>query len=474
MNVLFISPQRTVAKDQPYAPLGIISIASVLRKKGYAIKIYDREISSKSISEVIKSFEPDLVGISAYTGKMLKDAAYVSKVIKESTNAFVVWGGVHPSLLREETLENEFIDFIIAGEGEYPMLNLLNTIRDKTYKYGDIKGLGYKRDDKLFVNESDDFIDLTKLPIPAWDLLDVGKYYQNWAKCKRLLRIYSSKGCPGKCGFCYNNSYHKSIWRGKDVHQIIEEIKYLIKNFNVDGIGFTDDLFTGEKERLSNFCKLLIDNKIEIGWFCNARVGLDRDVLQMMKTAGCKCIYFGIETGSPRMLKFINKGINITKIKETMAMCKELDINTVGSFMLGFPTEEEEDIKHTVNLAIELKPTYYDFSIFMCYPGTKLYDYCVENNLFENPNSLKEWVELSSWDEAVRNFSKITKKELQILCDFFTLKNVVNSIKNDKNTISGYLRFNAFISAVTDVLKMYSKYCLNRSIVKKYNLRLLK
>ncbi|NJO89127.1 MAG: radical SAM protein [Chloroflexia bacterium] len=284
------------------------------------------------------------------------------------------------------------------------------------------------------------------------------------------MRIYSSKGCPNRCGFCYNWAYHKSTWRGKSTDKLIEEIKYLVQNYKIKGVGFTDDLFTFDTERLVSFCDRLIEEKLNINWYCNARVGLDRPQLQKMKDAGCKCIYFGIESGSKNIHKLINKGISIEKIHKTFDLCKQLGISTVGSFIIGFPDETEEDIRDTVNLAMALKPTIYDFSIYKCYPGTHLYDYSVKNGLFKQPASMEDWIDISSWDKSAISFSKLSNNELEVLCDFFTFKTIMNSAVHDTNTIIGYINLRKVVEVFTEVSRIVLNIMKSRKVLKKYSL----
>lgn len=471
MNILLVSPKRELAKGQPFPPLGLLSIASVLRIHNHSVEILDRDVDSTSFSAIMMRFKPEVVGFSTYTGYMLNDAIKLSQYVKRNSNAIVIWGGVHPTLLPQQCLKESYIDIIILGEGEYVMVEIINCIINNK-SLNKIDGVGFKNNGEIIINPQKQFIDLNELPLPAWDLIKVEKYYQHWAGVNKLLRIYSSKGCPNQCGFCYNQTYHKSTWRGKSCEQLIDEIKYLKRNYKINGIGFTDDLFTFDKERMSHFCDTLLKDNINISWYCNARIGLTHDELDNMKKAGCKCIYFGIESGSSKMLKIIRKGIVLSNVQETFEYCKKIGISTVASFIIGFPDENEIDLKETISFALGLEASIYDFSIYKCYPGTRFYKNVVEKGIFKEPKDMKEWIYISSWDKATVNFSNIPSDDLKVVCNFFVIQSIVNSLLNDANTLLGYINIFKLFGVIKNVVGIIANLILSKAILNKYSLKI--
>ncbi len=471
MNILLVSPKRELAKGQPFPPLGLLSIASVLRLHNHSVEILDRDVDATPFSSIMLRFKPEVVGFSTYTGYMLNDAIKLSQNVKQHSNAIVIWGGVHPTLLPNLCLKETYIDITILGEGEYVMPKIIdNLINNKPLNQ--IDGIGFKDNGTIIINPQKKFIDLHELPLPAWDLIKVKKYYQHWAGANKLLRIYSSKGCPNQCGFCYNQAYHKSTWRGKSCEQLIEEIKYLKHNYKINGIGFTDDLFTFDKERMNQFCNILLKEQININWYCNARIGLTHHELDNMKKAGCKCIYFGIESGSSKMLKIIRKGIVLSKVQETFEYCRKIGISTVASFIIGFPDENEIDLQETISFALGLKASIYDFSIYKCYPGTRFYQNIIEKGIFKEPKDMKEWINISSWDNATANFSNIPSSDLKVVCNFFVIQSIINSLLNDVNTLLGYVHFFKIIKVIKNVIGIAINLILSKATLKKYNLKI--
>ncbi len=485
MNVLLVHPR--ISKDlrhQPYPPLGLIAMGSYLNAQNHNIYIYDRNVAAENVEQIIGEFKPDIVGISVFTGAMIIDACEISRVFKKrSLNVF--WGGTHPSLLPRETLQSGVTDFVIIGEGEETVTELLQAILEGS-SFKNIKGLGYIHNEEIIVNENRDFVDLSKIPPTDWSLVDVNKYFQGFGDCDRLIRIYTSKGCPGQCTFCYNQSFHKRKWRGRTPEQIVDEIQLLADKYNADGIGFIDELWSPGKERLHRICNLIIERGIKLKWYFNARVDqyLYHD-LELMYKAGCRWILFGIESGSPRVLEKIKKGITLHRVKEVFKDCNTLGINTIASFMIGFPGETKTDLNETVKFALELRATYYDFTKYMCYPGTELYDYVVEKGLFNPPDSLIEWANISSWDKIMLNFTDVSDSDLKTISDFFTLINVFRVLDpSERKTLKGYLK--KYILS-TDLKKitgtaielMYSAYeimgivgglIINRKKLKEYEL----
>lgn len=462
MKVLLIQPRSSDVRHQLVPPLGLLAIGTYLKFKGYSVTIIDRNINLNSIRKVLDKYKPDFVGISAITGTMLLDAINVSKIVK-SENIPVMWGGVHPSLLPEQTLKSNIIDYIVIGEGEETIFQLLKAIQTKSSLY-DIDGIGFIDNGSIVVNKDRSFIDISKLPITDWSLVDVEDYFQGLGECKKLIRIYTSKGCPGRCTFCYNQAFHKRKWRGRDPEQIVEEVQLLVERYGADGIGFIDELWSMDISRLHKICKLFIERNLNFKWYFNARVDqYGMKDLELMYEAGCRWILFGIESGSPRVLKQIKKGINLERVNKMFDMCNEIGISTIASFMIGFPNETEEDLRLTSEFARKLKATYYDFTRYMCYPGTELYSYAIENKLFEPPKTLEEWTKISSWDKISVNLTKVKDLDLSVFNDYFAWLNLKRMLKPDQfRTLLGYLYklksnkdIGGFIKAIKEMFASY-------------------
>jgi len=461
-----------------------MAIATYINTSKHKCTIFDRNVEKISLQKEIERIKPDIIGISAFTGKMLRDVLKVSQIAKEY-NLPVILGGVHASLLPNQTIKSGLIDYIVVGEGEATTMNLLDTLESKSSLYT-VDGLVFIDNGKVIVNKERKFIDLSEYPITDWTLVKGEKYFQGMGNSKRLLRIYTSKGCPGNCTFCYNQSFHKRTWRGRSPQQIIDEVKMLIKLYDVDGIGFIDELWSMSKERVYEICDLFIQNNIKVTWYFNARVDqYSKEDLKILYNAGCRWLLFGIESGSKEILKKIKKGIRLENILQMFQYCKEIGISTIASFMIGFPNETEQDLKDTVDFALKLNTTYYDFTRFMCYPGTELYQYALDNGLFKEPETMLEWAKISSWDRIYINMTKVTKKELSVINNYFASLNIINMTKKEqKGTMFGYIRnlfkqisnkgliksFASSIITLSEVIYIFSSILFHPRIRAKYSL----
>lgn len=403
MRILLINPRtREYTKGvtvQAGAPLGILSIAAVLRQNGHNVKIYDRNIEENSIKEYMK-FDPELIGFSSFTGPMLLDALKISKLFREYLEVPIVWGGIHASLLPIKTIQNAYIDMIVVGEGEETIVELAGGI-EKGGDLGKIKGLIWKRKDngsiKIIENEPRPFIrDLDELPFPAWDLVDEKQYFKTAIGLNRsssaFFSIQSSRGCPFNCGFCYNTAFNRRKWRSKSPKRVLEEISFLREKYQIHKINFKDDNFTVNKNRAIEICKGLIKNKLDVRFNVDCRVDLfNRELVQYLKWGGCDQIYFGIESGSRRILKFINKEITVEQAVDAIKLSRKYKIKNSASFIMGFPTETSEDIYFTERLIHQMNPDNLLLKIYTPYPGTPLYNYLIERNLFIPPDKLEDW-----------------------------------------------------------------------------------
>jgi radical SAM superfamily enzyme YgiQ (UPF0313 family) len=412
MRILLVQPYNLdYVKEYgalPPAPFALMYLASFLRENGHDVYIFDRNVDRSNLENVIRKICPDMVGISSFTGPMILDALSLARVVRNTTDAPIVWGGIHPSLLPMQTINNPCVDTVVVGEGELTLLDLVNTLENGK-SLEDVRGIVYKENGTVHANPPRGFIrNLDELPMPAWDLIDVRDYA--W------FYIFTSRGCPHNCGFCYNQEYNKRKWRGKSSDRVLEEINYLVSEYKTRRIGIGDDNFTCNRKRLHEICDKIIEEDIDIEWRCESRVdSVNDETLRLMKKAGCHVIYFGVESGSPRILKLINKDIPISRVERTLKNCKETGMATSAAFMVGLPTETREEMEMTRSLALRLPLWAITVKIYVPCPGTALYDFCVRNGLLQPPNSLEEWGFVSSWSDTAINVSDVPAEEVESL-----------------------------------------------------------
>lgn len=375
-------------------PIGLATIAAVLRKDGFPIVFLDPENQNMALADVVSRIEtekPGVVGVSCVSANFEISLQYFEAAKK--AGAFTLLGGNHASSGNPSDLLEKFpfIDFVLFGEADYTVLELCNFINSGRTDYEKIHGLAYRKVDKVFVNGARPFInDLDKLPSPVWDLVDMTKYHVSdfmW-RGKGAVPLITSRGCPGQCIFCATSQVNGRKFRAQSAERIVSDIEYLVKTYGVKYIVFVDDVFTIDKKRVQKFCELMIEKKFNIRWFCLARVNsVDIGLLNLMKKAGCNWIEYGVESGDTTVLRTIKKGITIEQAKTAFLMTHDAGIKTFGTFMFGHPGETKESVERTIQFAIELDPDIAQFSIVAPLPGTELYEKYKDSVYIFNNNS---------------------------------------------------------------------------------------
>jgi radical SAM superfamily enzyme YgiQ (UPF0313 family) len=385
--------------------LGLAYIAAVLDKNGFYTRLYNadyveegilpsleelfqnynfyKEIINNRQHEIweeiknkIKNFNPDIVGISMFTGAY-KSAKIVAQLAKEiNPEIKVVIGGPHSTLSPQETLikNNEF-DYAIRGEGEYTFLEL---VQDCPLE--EIKGLSYKKGNEIIHNQEREFIkDLDSLPFPARNLfLERGRNLN-------LGNIATGRGCPYACRFCASPKLWKRIARLRSSDNVLDELEEVVKKYNQKSISFVDDTFTLNRERTKEICKKIIDRKLGIEWRCDTRADrLDEELISLMKEAGCICVRIGVESGSERVLRLMQKNEKKEDIRKAAVLIKKHGISLTAYFMAGFPGETNEDLRETIDFAKEIEADYYSLGIVSPYYGTDIYFMLKEQGKLKN------------------------------------------------------------------------------------------
>jgi len=391
-------------------PLGIMTLASVLRNNGYTVELLDLRITKKRLQDVLNSFMPDIVGISALTTES-NSMHSIAKIVKEWKNdVTVLTGGPHPTSFPAEVLRDKNIDFIVLGEGEKSLLTLLSCLTSGSMNniMNNIKGIGYRVNGTETYSLPDQFIDnIDELPLPAWDLIEFDEYAKYKAESdmppRKYASIFTSRGCPYRCIYCHN-VFGKSF-RARSPEKVLEEIKFLIEKFNTHEFEILDDIFNLDKTRLKKICDLIISQGLNIKMlFPNGlRTDLlDEESLKTLKAAGTTYISIAVETASPRLQKLIKKNLNLERVKKNIEIADKLGIITHGFFMFGFPTETRDEAMRTLNFAVTSKLTTASFFIVTPFKNTELWDLVKErlnlNTNFENLEYFKMSFNLSEMD----------------------------------------------------------------------------
>jgi len=378
-NEQFVGGSKNVAGL--LAPLGLAYIAAYLENNCHKVRIIDGMVENINVDDIAKIAKTyDMVGITSITLFDLRSRETAAAIKQTDKDVPIVLGGPHPTVVPFESLKDRNVDYVIRGEGEITILELIDVMGGKK-KPEDVLGLAFKKKgikgnkDKIIINENRPLIkNLDEIPMPARHLLPMKlyKYSEGRAKNKKALSMISSRGCVHNCSFCSNNEMFRRIFRAHSPERVVEEMEVLIKKYKAKEIGFWDDNIMFIKKRVIEICNLIKERDIEIDWHAEGRVdAADFEVLKKMKESGCYLLAYGVESGSERILKDIGKNVTKNKIRNAFAMSKKVGLMTRGYFILGFIGETLKEMNQTIGFAKELNPDIATFAFLTPLPGTR-------------------------------------------------------------------------------------------------------
>jgi len=359
-------------------PMGLSYLSAYIKKEGHTVNLLDclsLDLSLQDIRKIILKTKPDVIGITSMT-HYIKTAVAIAGISKTLfPKVPVVCGGPHANFDYENLLNNYSFDYVVVGEGEKTFSELLKYLKNKnSIDINNIQGIAYKKGNKIIKTPPRPFIkNLDEVPFPARELLDFNNYIYNQL-LPNAVEILGSRGCSHRCAFC-SSSHFWQMWRARSPENIILEMKEILKKYpKTKSFLFYDDNFTLDKNRVKKLCNLIIKEGLDkYRWNCSARADqVDLETLKLMKKAGLSKINYGVETGSPKVAKNIDKHLNLDTLKKTIKMTKKLGIEVLAFFMIGNPGETKKTIQQSIALAKELKPTTTLWSIAQILPGTKL------------------------------------------------------------------------------------------------------
>lgn len=420
MNVLLIQPYTEISQcNSP--PLGLLYLASSLRSKGAdTVKIIDLRLDKVPIQsrfpEVLK-FKPDVVGLTAMS---IESEAMTATIQFLATNlpsrAFFIVGGSHATTFPENTAAIPYVDCAVIGEGEETIVDLVQTLRQNS-SLQQVKGIVFSKNGQLIRTPPRELIaHLDDLPYPAWDLIDLEKYFiapnfhDSRGDKKRILPIFTSRGCPFRCAYCLHMM--GTSFRARSAENVLGEIRYLYSTHRIEEIHIEDDIFNFDRARAAQILGALVSEGIHLA-ICFPS-GLKADLLKkedlaLYRKAGVYQICFGIESASDRILAMIGKRQNLEKINQVIGDCLAEGIGTHGFFMIGFPGETEEEIRATIEFARQSPLVTANFSLVKLFPGTDLYE------RFGTPSMNRQDGYAFSYDLVGANLSQVEDERLMEL-----------------------------------------------------------
>lgn len=366
-----------VAPFEP--PLGLAFLAAAVKARGHEVTLLDMQGSLMDTPELERRLvaeRPDLVGIGAMT-PTFPEALRVARAARAVTpRARIVLGGVHPTLDPESVLRHDEVDYVIRGEGERPLADLADAL-ERGAPLDGVDGLCRREGGALVVRpRAQPVADLDALPPADYGAFPVERYIEHFAHLRGLrgISMVVSRGCPFQCTFCAVHQTMTRKWRTRSPQQVVDEIVALKARWGVEGIWFKDSIFNMNRRWTAELCRLLVEQRVGIQWQALTRIDLvEEEELAMMRDAGLVQLDLGIETGSPRTLEKLKKGIDVAQIREKVALAKRY-VKVFGFFMIGVPGERVEDVEQTFALARELDLDRWSWSIYSPLPGSALFE----------------------------------------------------------------------------------------------------
>lgn len=433
------------------SPDGLLTMAALPKSEGYNVKILDLRLEKDWKLALNKYLDknPLLVAISCMTGIQIRYALEASKFVKQyDKNISVVWGGIHPTFMPEQTLENENVDIVVIDEGDLTFLEIIKTLEaDKPLN--DVLGIAYKdKTGKIHRNSPRPLIkDLDTLPDLPYELIDVKRYYGfDLENGGGSITLNTSRGCPFKCNFCYDTKMYGNTWRGYSAKRTIEIIKNVVNKFGIRNIFFQDDNFATNLKRFKDIVYGIIDEKLDIKWGLlgirlDALKVLDDNFLRDLAKAGCVNMDSGVESGSDRILKMIRKGITVQEIIDINKKMGKHSFKAKYTFIIGYPSETDDEMMESVKLALQLvkdnKNAYTPFFIYTAYPGVELWEIAKQYGVDE-PKKLEDW-ETFDYENAYLHYKWLDERKIKMMKNLAFTSNFAN--KNIKYKISkAYLK----------------------------------
>jgi len=449
MKILLINPPvpLTYYNREFYPSLSMLYLGSVLKKNGEEVKILDfntiklgdsvnpQKIYEDILVDTVSTFQPALIGCGCLFSGNFPDVLKFSTLCKNRfKNIPIVIGGIHPTLYPYEILTNcSFIDWIIMGEGEDTIVQLVKTIKSNRSDFDKIEGFAYRKNGKIFANPKTHFIEnLDSIPFPAYELINLKDYYvdtSNWYNPKKFpintsLPIITSRSCPNRCTFCSMYKVMGPGWRARSPKNVVDEIEYLYNKYNHRHFSIMDDNFTLSKSHALEICNQIIKRKLNIQFETPNGVAvttLDKELLDAMVSAGLVRISLAIESGSDFIRNQIMlKHLSSKKIYEIARLTKKYkQLYVKAFFIIGLPEETKETLADTYDMIKKINVDRAHVSNIVPFPGTKLFKQALRDNLLVDidPNDLYKSEEFYSTNRN-RFFIKPYNMDLRDLYEF--------------------------------------------------------
>jgi radical SAM superfamily enzyme YgiQ (UPF0313 family) len=425
--------QRISSYEYVFPPISLLTIAAVLEKENFDVKIFDctaENISWPKLESLINKNLPDLVIVTISTPSFYGDIR-VAEICKK-LDIFSVAIGVHCTALPEQTLLDSEFDAVVREESEITVLEIAKKL-SKKQNLNSVLGISYKKNGMVYHNPPRPFIkDLDTLPFPARHLVDNKKYLFPFSKDTWTL-ITVNRGCPYNCIFCTSFLYYGKCQRFRSSTSIVDEVEEVVSSFKIKKIGMWGEIFTSNTKMVVKVCDEIKRRNLDVDWYIASRVDtLDRFRIKKLVSANCKATTLGVESGSQKILNNIKKDITIEQAFRTIRLCRKFGLETQAHVMFGLPGENRRTVQETIKFIKKANPDYVNFYCAVPFPGTEFWDYVNKNNLLIT----RDWSKFETNDSVVSypDFSTdhIRKSKKRAFIEFYLRPSKISRI------LSGY------------------------------------
>jgi len=368
-----LMPEEVGEKWIQVPALGLLYVREVARQNGFDVDYLDADalgMGPDKVGQTVSKGDYDVVGLTVNSYNLTACVAVAVAIRRTSPKAFIVAGGVHPTIYPKETANLDTFDAAVAGEGEAAFSKILSARQNGEEPAG-IPGVALAG--ALYLDRPEPIKDLDSIPIPRSTGLPLEHYWSALARSRPVMPMITSRGCPFQCVFCDRPKLDRGL-RLRSPDNVCEEIR-IRQSEGISEFSIYDDTFTANKKRTLKICAQIGALPEKIRFDCRTRVDtVDEEIFEALADAGCDRVYFGIESGDEKILKSIRKNTNLAQASKAVNSAKKAGLRTLGYYMLGLPGEDERAANKTIELAVALKTDFALIEVFIPMPETQAYE----------------------------------------------------------------------------------------------------
>jgi radical SAM superfamily enzyme YgiQ (UPF0313 family) len=421
------APEARGKIASPWPPLGVLYCAGMLKNAGVEVSILDQAakgLSSEQVLKWIRKENPDILGFSVLITSYRESLNLALGAKKENPDLLTVFGNYHATFNAERILKKyPFVDVVVRGEGEQVVSELVDCAKDNR-SFKDVSGLTFRNKGHVVSTSDAPLLDnIESLPIPDRDLLGAeyaSEIFGIRVATRKFTSIVSSRGCPFRCAFCGCRKFARGVWRPRSVDNIMKEL-LLLYSKGYRQFLFVDDNFTLNLRRVQKLCHEIRKEKMDIEWFCDSRVdNCKYEVFRDMVSAGCRLLYFGVESANQRILNYYRKGTTPEQTRRAIERAKKAGIDViVGSFIVGAPDETQKEVENTLKFAHELPIDVPQLNILSAFPGTDSWEDLVQKGFIDEEKYWEQGIYVSQISPHAVPFEEIQKMTYEYFRTFY-------------------------------------------------------